>query len=44
MDPKLEVPGRSTEPDLDPAGIIARWLCRNILLVRRLLTDERLPS
>lgn len=44
MDVMLEAPGRSTEPDLEPAGIIARWPCRKVLLVRRPVTDERLRS
>ncbi len=44
MDAVPEAPGRSTEPDLEPAGIMARWLCRKVLLVRRPLTDVRLPS
>ena len=44
VDAVLEAPGRSTEPDLEPGGIMARWLCKKVLLVRRPLTDERLPS
>ncbi len=44
MDAVPEAPGRSTEPDLEPAGIKAKWLCRKELLVRRPPTDVRLPS
>ena len=40
----LEVLGSSTEPALDPAGIMARWLCRNVLLMRRPLARPCLPS
>ena len=40
----LDGPCRMMEADLDPAGIIDRWLCRKVLLVRRPLTEECLPS
>ena len=40
----LESLGSSTEPALDPAGIMARWLCRKVLLVRRPPARECLPS
>ena len=44
VDAMLESLGSSTEPALDPAGIMARWLCRKVLLVRRPPTAECLPS
>lgn len=40
----LESLGSSTEPALEPAGIMARWLCRKVLLVRRPVARECLPS